>query len=309
MLTQALSQALESADFGAVASCQPLDEHDGLCALLAIYDLWTVPIERLAGRERFQNHPVVAALKADLEKPWVGALDQWASTQPPTPAEPVVALRALARRSDDAVYEWLARSASYDQLVSFVAVEGGPDGGFDDLVAVSQIGIRGRAKVVLGANYWDEMGRGDPDAVHTVLHDRLVKALDLPTIPRPALSVTALRRSALNGLLATNRWLQPEMIGALGLLELQAGPRCRRVVQALDRLGAPADAFPFYEEHARADPRHGKAWLDDAVQPLVQEHPEWGPRIVRGARWRAEVNDQFFAELHAALRERRLRVA
>jgi hypothetical protein len=84
------------------------------------------------------------------------------------------------------------------------------------------------------------------------------------------------------------------MLGALGLLEMQAGPRCRAVVRALRRLDAPADSFPFYEEHAVADPRHGKEWLERVVAPLARD-PEWARRMIRGARWRADVNDRFFA--------------
>jgi hypothetical protein len=89
------------------------------------------------------------------------------------------------------------------------------------------------------------------------------------------------------------------MIGSLGLIECQAGPRCRRVVQAMQRLGIPAGALPFYEEHATADPRHGKDWIDGAVAPLVARHPNWGPRILRGAAWRAAVNHRFFAAMSA----------
>ena len=161
---------------------------------------------------------------------------------------------------------------------------------------------------MLGANYWDEMGRGSLDAVHTELHRRLAVALELPHVPVEELPIEALERSALNGLLATNRALQPEMIGALGLLELQAGPRCRRVVAALDRLDAPSDAFPFYEEHATADPRHGKDWLDRGVSSLTETTPEWGPRIVRGARWRSDVNRRLFAALARTFSARRRRV-
>src|SRR5690606_32551419 len=100
-------------------------------------------------------------------------------------------------------------------------------------------------------------------------------------------------RLALGGVLVTNRKYQPEALGALGLLELQAGPRCRAVLRALDRLDAPADAYPFYEEHAVADPRHGKEWLDRVIRPLA-EAPVWATGMVRGARWRAEVNRRFF---------------
>jgi hypothetical protein len=204
-------------------------------------------------------------------------------------------MRAVAARDRlPAAYKWLAKEASWDELVDFLALEGGPDGGFDDLVAVCQVGLSGSAKLELGKNYWDEMGGGDPDAVHTVLHQRMAAALDMPAIPREEQPVEALERSALGGLLATNRWLQPEMVGALGLLELQAGPRCRLVLQAFDRLGAPSDAYPFYVEHAEVDPIHGKDWMDKAIVPTVAERPEWGPRIVKGAWWRSSVNLAFF---------------
>ena len=95
--------------------------------------------------------------------------------------------------------------------------------------------------------------------------------------------------------------LQPEMLGALGLIELQAGPRCRLVVQAFDRCGAPAAAYPFYEVHAEVDPRHGKDWLEKAIVPTVERWPHWGPRIVRGALWRSTVNAAFLADVTESL--------
>ena len=108
-------------------------------------------------------------------------------------------------------------------------------------------------------------------------------------------------RVAIAMLLSTNRLLQPEMLGSLGLLELQAGPRCRMVLQAFDRLGAPPGAYPFYVEHAEVDPRHGKDWLEKAIAPLSQEIPEWGSRMVRGAWWRARTNAALFDHIHAEL--------
>jgi len=298
-LAQRLEQALDSGEadaLAALAAAEPVDRFDAADALLGIYQLWSAPLPGLEGRERYQNHPGVATLKWRLEEPFLALLDQWTGGVGPSLADPCAALRRIARHDDDSIYDWLATAADHDQLLHFLALEGGPDAGFDDLVATCQIGLAGGPKVVLGANYWDEMGCGDPEAVHTVLHDRMVAALGLPRLSRDRLPQSSLDRTALNGLLATNRWLQPELVGALGLLELQAGPRCRKVVRALTRLGTPADAVPFYEEHAVTDPRHGKEWLDGVVAPLVDEHPAWGPRIVRGAAWRAEVNRRMFAD-------------
>lgn len=301
MLSPWLDVLLASGDpdrVDGVAPMPPADnERDELLCLLAVYDLWSAPLERIGERARWQNHPTIGALKWRLEQRFEGRLDV-ATAEACDSADPVAAVRALAARDlVPEVYEWLATTADRAEAVRFLAVEGGPDGGFDDLVAVCQLGLRGVAKVVLADNFWDEMGRGDPDGVHTTLHDRLVHAVDMPRLDRHELPIEALQRSALNGLLATNRRLQPEMLGALGLLELQAGPRCRRVVRALERVGAPADAIPFYAVHAQVDPRHGKQWLDSVIAPTIAAMPDWGSAIVRGARWRSFVNRRLFERM------------
>ena len=287
------------------------DRRDRFLTLLSIYDLHTAPLEVVGQAARHQGHPAVAEVKARLEAAWLDELDQaWGQagdlTQAQTTDEVVRAMRAIAARDrlPDA-YRWLAKTADWRQVVEFLALEGGPDGGFDDLVAVCQVGLSGSAKLELGKNYWDEMGQGEAAGVHTTLYANLVEAIDMPSIPRELLPVEALERAALGGLLATNRWLQPEMIGALGLLELQAGPRCRLVLQAFDRLGAPQGAYPFYVEHAEVDPVHGKDWMDKAIEPLATERPAWGPRLVKGAWWRSSINLRFFAALQGSLVEQR----
>ena len=100
--------------------------------------------------------------------------------------------------------------------------------GLDDLVAICQIGLEGEAKLELARNYWDEMGRGHLADVHTELHKDLTSALDLQPIPRRQQPLESLERTALSTLFATNRTWQPEMVGALGLIELQAGPHVER---------------------------------------------------------------------------------
>src|SRR5688572_13373095 len=152
------------------------------------------------------------------------------------------------------------------------------------------------------------MGNGSLVRVHTELHRTLSRALDLRCPPRDRQPVEALERSVLTGLLATNRRMQPELLGALGLLELQAGPRCRKVVAALERMGAAKDALDFYVEHAIVDPRHGKDWVDKAVAPF-DDDPRWAPGIVRGARWRSIVNAGFFAAMSDSFLEQQQRAS
>jgi len=306
-LHEALAAALRGDGSDLAGLPTAAGRRDRFLALLAVYDLHTAPLDVVGEAARLQGHPGIAGLKHRLEADWLAELElAWFEAghlADAADAEQVVrAMRAVAARDRlPAAYRWLAQDAGWDEVVRFLALEGGPDGGFDDLVAVCQVGLSGSAKLELGKNYWDEMGNGNPDAVHTVLHDRLVEAVGLPRVPREEQPVEALERAALGGLLATNRWLQPEMLGALGLLELQAGPRCRLVLQAFDRLGAPAGAYPFYVEHAEVDPVHGKDWMDKAIAPTVTERPDWGPRIVKGAWWRSSVNLAFFEALHRDL--------
>jgi hypothetical protein len=271
-------------------------EDDELLALLTIHDLWLAPLDRLGGRVVFQHDPLIAAVKRELEGAFLERL-RVRCPEPDLPTEePAAAVRRIAAASAvPEIYRWLERDATWADLIRFVAMEGGPDAGFDDLVAMAQVGVRGDPKVCLAANYWDEMGRGRLDAVHTELHAGLVEAVGMHEIPRAELPTGALERMVLGGLLVTNRRFQPEALGAFGLLELQAGPRCRAVVRALERLDAPPGAFPFYAEHASADPRHGKDWLDHVIAPLSSSSL-WAEGMVRGARWRAEVNRRFFHE-------------
>jgi hypothetical protein len=286
--------------------------------LSRIYALHTAPLETLGEDPRRQHDPDLAALKVRLEDDWLAELDQAIADDELNPAlggraatdDVVATMRRLAARDRlPEIYRWLAEEADRDQLVRFLAVEGGPDAGFDDLVSACQLGLRGAAKVALAVNYWDEMGHGDPAAVHTVLHDRLVRALDIDEVPAADQPESALARTAFCGLLATNRWLQPEMLGALGLVELQAGPRCRLVLHAFDRLQVPAEAYPFYEVHAEVDPTHGKDWLEKAIAPYIDEHPHWAARVLRGALWRSAVNAAFLDDVSADLMPAQQRAA
>lgn len=302
-----LDDALRNALRDAAATANPASL-DGLCdqeasnpfdallALLRIHDLHTGPIAGFNGTERFQHHPLVATLKWQLEDLLLQRITEADTNREwHLPADPVEAMRAIVAAGREApAYRYLAEQATEADLLEFLALEGGPDGGFDDLVAICQVGLDGEPKLELARNYWDEMGRGSPDDVHTNLYRQLIVALDLPSIPRAHQPIEALERAAFSTLLATNRWLQPEMVGALGLIELEAGPRCRKVIDALRRLELPLDALPFYEEHATTDPRHGKQWLDRVVLPLAEADPDTGRRIVQGARWRSVINKRFF---------------
>lgn len=274
---------------------QPAGRRDRFLALHQVYDLHRSSLHEIGDLVQWQHHPAVAAIKCRLEADWIQELDQCAAPKAGDggTAEEMRSLAAHARAPR--IYRWLADEADWEPTLHFLALEGGPDDIFDDLVATCQVGLPfGPAKMELAGNYWDEMGNGQLDHVHSVLYQRFVEAVALPRIPRHERPIAALERSALLGLVAVNRALQPEMIGALGLIELEAGPHCRYVDQGLGRLGASDDARAFYRMHAAVDPVHGAGWLDNAVTPLAGQRPEWGPRMLRGAAWKNAVNEAFF---------------
>jgi hypothetical protein len=299
-LATALDRGADELD--RLTSFEPASRRDRFLALHRLYQLHTAPLAVAGDRVRWQHHPVVADLKNRLEALWIAELDQ--GTRPlGDPRRTAEQMRKLAARdrSPD-IYRWVASDAAWPEMLGFLALEGGPDDVFDDLVATCQVGLPlGSAKMELANNYWDEMGNGDYDKVHNVLYRRFVEAVDLPTIPLEEQPDAALERSAILGLVASNRYLQPEMIGALGLIELEAGPHCRYVDRGLERLGASDEAREFYRMHAVVDPVHGNGWLENGVGPLVEQIPAWGPHILRGARWKSQVNKRFFDWAEQAL--------
>lgn len=287
-----------------VCATAPIDRADRFRTLLHIYDLLLGPLPEEGADARLATHPAVTGLKWRLENQWLEELSEYASAvDGVSEANAVEGMRILAARDRlPKVYKWLAKEADREQLAAFVQAEGGPDGGFDDLVACAAMGLSGEAKLELARNYWDEMGSGVAEGAHSELHRQTLAALGVPNpIESAAMTTSGLERAALGGLLASNHWLQPEMLGALGMVELQAGPRCKLVVNAMTRLRMPDEAIRFYQTQARVDPKHGTDWLTLVVRPTLRKKPAWHHRVLRGARWRLSVNDVFLDELHERL--------
>jgi hypothetical protein len=172
-LATRLGQALHSGQAGlaALTDTSPRDRRDRVATLLTIYDLHTAPLGAVAEVVRWQGHPAVAEVKTRFESQWLAELEvAYAAADIPavglhTVDGAVAAIRAIAANGRlPAAYRWLAREATWPEVVNFLALEGGPDGGFDDRVALCQVGLAGSAKLELAQNFWDEMGNGTQPA-------------------------------------------------------------------------------------------------------------------------------------------------
>src|SRR6201991_3473262 len=109
----------------------------------------------------------------------------------PTDADGFIAwfeeLKATGPGQGDALFPWLAETASVDELRWFFEPEAAGEAGFDDLVAMTQVKLPVRPKLELARNYWDEMGRGQRAGMHGPMLDALVETLQVS----PAIETTA----------------------------------------------------------------------------------------------------------------------
>jgi hypothetical protein len=204
-------------------------------------------------------------------------------------------LRDVGPGQHDPLFDFLAERASLDQLRWFIQQELAGEAGFDDLVALAQLRMPEQAKLELARNYWDEMGRGKPAAMHgpmlgTVAEVLSVSADDLDEIVPESLALANL----LVGL-AYNRRYAYHAMGALGVIELTAPSRAVKVVEGMDRLGVDRSASHYFRVHATVDIAHARDWRDEVLLPLVASQPELAVHMAEGALMRLQAGARTYA--------------
>lgn len=192
----------------------------------------------------------------------------------------------------DPLFDWLANSATLEQIRWFLRQEVAGEAGFDDLVALTQLKMPSRAKLELARNYWDEMGRGIETAMHGPMLARLDREMALDHTIKPVHEAVALN-NLLAGL-AFNRRYAYQAVGALGIVELTAPARAALVNQGLRRLGVEAKTRQYYALHATLDIKHSKAWNTEVIGPLVAALPELRFAIAEGALMRLHAGARCF---------------
>jgi hypothetical protein len=163
----------------------------------------------------------------------------------------------------DPLFPWLAEECSMNQMKWFLTQEVAGEAGFEDLTALTQLKLPIRPKLELARNYWDEMGRGNPKAMHGPLLSALAEHLGLN--PLPETTVTE----------------------SLALANTMAGLAANRHYFAL---------------HAVLDIKHSMAWNTEAIKPLILESPEIATAIAEGALMRLECGARCFKRYRTELR-------
>jgi pyrroloquinoline quinone (PQQ) biosynthesis protein C len=182
--------------------------------------------------------------------------------------------------------EFINLKADRDDLRTYVIQESLVDGRFDDFLAMMQVGTVGPTKMEIANNFWDEMGNGKPDEVHTYLFGKIYEVFDIVEEElESAMTANDLLSGNLAVLLCRYRQLYPEAVGYLGMTEWLAPDRFKNVVRAWERLGLPDVGIVYHRLHVTIDSRHAAGWFHNVVVPAsTSEYMRRG--IARGSLWR-----------------------
>src|ERR1700710_128466 len=183
---------------------------------------------------------------------------------------------------DDPLFPWLANECSMDEMKWFLTQEVAGEAGFEDLTALTQLKLPARPKLELARNYWDEMGRGNPKAMHGPLLGALAQHLGLNPLPETTVTESLALANTMAGL-AANRRYGYQSVGALGVIEMTAPGRSAATSTGLKRLGVRAGDRHYFALHAILDIKHSMAWNTEAIRPLILQNSEIATAIAEGA--------------------------
>lgn len=160
--------------------------------------------------------------------------------------------------------------------------------------------LTGQAKASFVAIEYDEYGGGDGAQVHQQLFADLMDAAGLDSSYLgylDAVPAEALASVNLMSLFGLHRALRGAAVGHFASTEITSPPGSRRLVDALQRMGAPEPCVHFYAEHIEADAVHEQVVRVDVVGNLVAVEPRLDRDVVFGIRARDFVEERLAAHL------------
>jgi Iron-containing redox enzyme len=160
----------------------------------------------------------------------------------------------------------------------------------------------GQAKASFVAVEFDEYGGGRGERVHQQLFADLMDAAGLDSTYLgylDAVPADALASVNLMSLFGLHRELRGAAIGHFASTEITSSPGARRLVEALERMGAPEPCVDFYREHVEADAVHEQVVRTDVVGDLVAREPNLERDVVFGIRARDVVEDRLAVHVMA----------
>lgn len=212
------------------------------------------------------------------------------------------ALKSTGPGQNSPLFDWLETSANHEQMKWFIQQEVAGEAGFEDLTALTQIKMPTRPKMEMANNYWDEMGRGKFPGMHGPMLARIAAEFELDentSIENSTWEALALANVLLG--MAANRRYAFHSVGALGVIELTAPGRAKKVHQGLKRLGMSAEGQRYYLLHSAIDIKHSADWNREVIEPLIEAQPELMPAIAEGALMRLNAGARCFVRYQKEL--------
>lgn len=197
---------------------------------------------------------------------------------------------------------YIARDATLAEIGLFFIAEELVDSRFDDLVALVQIGATPTSKLTMAENYWDEMGEGTLENMHTRLFDHsaryMRRELAEQSIDTGGLHCAEVYENACIVLMyGIHRHLAPRALGALGLMEYSAPARFEAMVEGCTRLKVPEDVITYQRIHIHVDTDHGSQWLANVLVPLAKRSPDLLREISMGVLTRKRIADAYYERI------------
>jgi pyrroloquinoline quinone (PQQ) biosynthesis protein C len=194
--------------------------------------------------------------------------------------------------------QFLRNEANREDVAWFITQEAGLDARFDDMLALLQVGTSGITKMEIAANFWDEMGNGELEKVHTRMFAEALEKLGV----NPA---EAERNFTLESLISANTSMYMVLrrnafykgIGYCAVTEYLAPKRFKHVLYAWDRLDLPDETAEYHRVHVEVDAAHAYGWFRNVVQPLVDQNQAAAREVALGALYRLETSAVYLDRL------------
>lgn len=154
--------------------------------------------------------------------------------------------------------------------------------------------LEGPVKAALVAVEFDEFGGGHGARMHSRLYADLMAGAGLDdgylhywdAVPAPSLALVNMM-----SLFGLHRSLRGALVGHFAAAEISTAPSARRMVRALERMGADPACVHFYAEHVEADAVHEQVMRHQVVAGLVDREPALAGDLVLGVQATALLED------------------
>jgi Iron-containing redox enzyme len=282
----------------------PLCEADpyGLDLQLALYVCYELHYRGFAGvNPRWEWNPALLHVRGRLEEAFFSAVrhDVGEISSDETAADAMDALSVEPVDGTGPSY-YLRDSGTWEQMREYFVHRSLYHLKEADPHAFAIPRLIGQAKASFVAVEFDEYGGGRGPLVHQQLFADLLDAAGLDSTYLAyldAVPADALASVNLMSLFGLHRELRGAAIGHFASTEITSSPGSRRLVDALDRMGAPAPCVGFYREHIEADAVHEQVVRTDVVGDLVAREPHLERDVVFGIKARDVVEDRLAAHV------------